>query len=244
MLKKLVLLLALLVVLLVIVMLAWYRIDGQPLPEARQFLDSADYTATQSDDGSLMFMPAHANGHGLVIMHGALIKPMSYAKTAAFFAHQGYTVFLPRGALRLSIAAVDGAAARMESIAVRDWYVIGHSMGGFSSLELISRHKINVLAVALWAAAMPGNYSTMKTPMIFLWGDRDQLLPAERFAQARSNLPPTTRYVTLPGGNHREFAMYSHQYFDGVGTLGWQAQIDQANRLTADFFAEHAPAGG
>jgi hypothetical protein len=38
------------------------------------------------DDGAMVFTPALANGHGLLIMHGALIKPLSYTKTAAFFA--------------------------------------------------------------------------------------------------------------------------------------------------------------
>jgi pimeloyl-ACP methyl ester carboxylesterase len=242
MLKRIAVLLTTLVVVLALVMLAWYRIDGQPLPEARRFLAGGDYSATAAGDGSLLFTPAHANGHGLLVMHGALIKPMSYANTAAYFARQGYTVFLPSGALRLSIIAVDGAAARMAAMPVHDWYVIGHSMGGFSSLELISRHAVNVRAAALWAAAMPKDFSSMKLPLLFLWGDHDQLLPAERFADARSKLPASARYVTLPGGNHRDFAMYSHQFFDGEGTLGWPAQIDQANRLTAAFFAEHGAA--
>ena len=95
------------------VLAAWYQIDGQPLPEARQYLEGRGYTAQVEDNGALVFTPAVANGHGLLIMHGALIKPLSYAKSAAYFARLGYTVFLPSGAARLSITAVDGAAARM-----------------------------------------------------------------------------------------------------------------------------------
>ncbi len=228
-----------LLVLGAVVLAAWYQIDGQPLPEAQQSLQGAGYTAQVEDDGALVFTPAVANGHGLLIMHGALIKPLSYAKTAAYFARLGYTVFVPSGAARLSITAVDSAAARMASFGVRDWVLIGHSMGGFSSLELISRHAPPVKALALWACAMPGDYSSLSLPVLFIRGDHDGLLPPERFADAQSKLPATVEYVNLPGGNHRGFALYSHQFFDGEATISPDEQIDFADDRTAAFFAAH-----
>jgi pimeloyl-ACP methyl ester carboxylesterase len=221
----------------VLVLGAWYQIDGQPLPEAAGFLQGEGYAAVVEADGGLVFTPAAPNGHGLLIMHGALIKPLSYAKSAAFFAARGYTVFVPSGAARLSINAVDGAVARMGSFGVRDWVMIGHSMGGFSTLTLIERHSPEVKAVALWACAMPADFSALKVPMLFIHGDRDGLLPPERLADAKALLPPATRYVTLPGANHQGFAMYSHQFFDNPATIGWREQIDFADEKTAAFFA-------
>ena len=50
-------------------------------------------------------------------MHGALIMPKSYAKSAAFFAQQGYTVYIPYGPGRLSIAAVDSTAVASIDVA-------------------------------------------------------------------------------------------------------------------------------
>ena len=226
-----------LLLLTIAILAAWYQVDGQPRPEATAFLTGNGYQSREFPDGSLVFTPGIPNGHGLLIMHGALIKPLSYARSAAYFAERGYTVFLPSGSLRLSILAVDGAAARLSEFAVRDWFVIGHSMGGFASLTLFRDHAVNVRAVALWAAAMPGDFSELKVPMLFLWGDRDGLLPPERLADARSKLPPTTRYVTLNGGNHQDFALYTHQFFDNPGTLGWAQQIGRADEETAAFFA-------
>jgi pimeloyl-ACP methyl ester carboxylesterase len=214
----------------------WYQVDGQPLPAAREYLAGEGYTAVAEADDALLFTPAAANGRGLLIMHGALIKPLSYAKTAAWFAQRGYTVFVPSGAARLSINAVDDAAARMARLPARDWVMIGHSMGGFSSLELLERHRPNVKAVALWACTMPASYSALTVPMIFLWGDRDGLLPPERFAAAKANLPASVEYVEVPGGNHRGFALYSHQFFDGEATISPVEQIDFANERTAAFF--------
>ena len=220
-------------------LVAWYQIDGQPLPETDQFLEGDGYGVTESDDGSFVFTPAASNGQGLLIMHGALIKPRSYVKTAAFFAQRGYTVLVPSGALRLSINAVDGAAERMKAFEVQDWFFIGHSMGGFSTLTLISRHLPNVRAVALWASNQPSDFSDLDAPILFLWGDNDGLLPPGRFAEAKKNLPASVQYVTVPGANHKDFAMYSHQFFDNDARIGWRAQIDLANITTAEVFEEN-----
>ncbi len=239
MLKKIALVSLGLLALGLLVLGAWYRIDGQPLPEAQGFLQAEGYAARMEGDGGLVFTPAAPHGHGLLIMHGALIKPLSYAKTAAFFAARGYTVFVPSGAARLSITAVDGAAQRMPGFGVRDWVMIGHSMGGFSSLTLIQRHAPAVKAVALWASAMPADFSTLAVPMLFIRGDQDGLLTPERFADAQSRLPRSVQYLTVPGGNHQGFALYSHQFFDREATIGRVEQIDFANERTAAFFTAH-----
>ena len=222
-----------------ILLALWYRIDGQPLPETAQYLAGEGFAAVKENDGSFVFTPIAANGHGLVIMHGALIKPQSYAQTAAYFAQLGYTVFVPSGPGRLSVNAVDSAAARLDSFGVQDWFFIGHSMGGYSSLELISRHQPNVRALALWAAGVPADFSGLNLPMLYIWGDNDGLQPLERFAEGQANLPESVHYVTLPGANHKNFAMYSHQYFDNDAILDPQLQIDFANDTTAVFFAQH-----
>ncbi len=227
-----------------VLLLAWYRIDGIPVDDTRKFLIGNGYTYTQDADGDLLFTPDTRNGDGIVIMHGALIMPQSYAKSAAFFARLGYTVYLPNGRGRLSITAVDKVAKRLQDFGIEDWYFIGHSMGGMASLETISRHRIQAKAVALWATAMPSNYSNQKIPMLFIWGDHDGLLPVERFKMGQSNLPADVEYVTLKGANHKNFAMYSHQFFDNDATIDWMEQIDFANETTAAFFAKHRGAPG
>lgn len=237
MLKKIAI--GILVLLLVVagVVAVVYQVEGQALPEASQYLEGASYAATTEADGTLLFSPARPNGHGLLIMPGALVQPLAYARTAAFFADIGYTVLVPRGALRLPINAVEPAAARMAELDMDDWFIIGHSMGGFSGLELIARHAPAVKAVALWACEMPVDYSSLKVPMIFIRGDRDGLLSEERLAGVQARLPSSVRYITLPGGNHQGFALYSHQFFDNPATTSTERQISFANDRTARFFA-------
>lgn len=214
-----------------------YIVDGHPLPETEDFLTGELYGVTRDDDGSFVFWPTVPNGRGVVIMHGALIKPQSYANTAAFFARRGYVVYLPYGGwLRLPINAVDDAAARLAEFDADRWYFIGHSMGGLAALDLLRTTDANVRAAALWGAGMPFDYTDVAIPLLFLWGDADGILTADRMETVRGKLPRETRFVTVNGGNHRNFAMYSHQFFDNEGALDWHEQITLANEQTIAFF--------
>lgn len=239
MIRKISLALAGLVLIATLILSGWYQIDGQPLPETKQYLASNQFTVDVADDGSLLFSPASANGYGLLIMHGALIKPQSYAKTAAYFAEHGYTVLLPYGFARLSITSVNSAAERMAELDLTGWFVIGHSMGGLSSMILVSQHILPVNGIALWASAIPTDYSNVSLPILNMWGDHDGLIPADRFVASQKNLPESTRYFIVKGGNHQNFAMYSHQFFEAEPKIGWREQIDIANTETADFFARN-----
>ncbi|MFW2404865.1 MAG: alpha/beta hydrolase [Gammaproteobacteria bacterium] len=241
MLRKIGISLLVLILLVTGLLVGWYRIDGQPMPETEQFLSGAGYTVEQRDDGGLVFRPAKPNRRGIVIMHGALIKPMSYASSAAYFARRGYLVVLPYGGFwRLPVNAVNDTAKRLSQLDADQWFLIGHSMGGLASLELLRESRVDVRAVALWGSGIPFDFKGVSTPLLFLWGDRDGILNAERLEGAKGRLPRATRYVTLAGGNHRNFAMYTHQFFDNDGPLYWREQLDQANALTAEFFDSHA----
>jgi dienelactone hydrolase len=230
---------AVLLGLFVAVMAAFYIVDGHPIPESASFLSGDGYTTKREADGGWLFRPDQPNGRGIVIWHGALIKPQSYAKTAAFFAQRGYTVLLPYGGTtRLPIMALAATAARMQALALDTWFSIGHSMGGMASMEFVQSHpEVPITAAAMWACSIPSDYSTVSTPILFLWGDHDDLLPESRFEGGKEKLPADVIYRTVAGANHKDFAMYGHQFLDGEGQLGWQAQIELANEQTLAFFA-------
>jgi pimeloyl-ACP methyl ester carboxylesterase len=236
MLKTIFKLILLALVAVVVIQVIWYQIDGIPSAEADAYLEGDSYAVRSETDGSYWFEPDKPNGAGIVIMHGALILPKSYAKSAAFFARNGYTVHLPHGPLRMSILATGDVAEALQKSPIETWFFVGHSMGGMASLETISSRAIDARGVALWATSMPADYTEVSSPILFIWGDNDGLLPAERFAQARKNLPSETRYVTLEGANHKNFAQYSHQFFDNEAQIDWDKQIGFANQTTLEFF--------
>jgi predicted dienelactone hydrolase len=83
---------------------------------------------------------------------------------------------------------------------------------------------------------MPRDFSQLSKPLMFISGNKDGLLPPKRLAGSKNNLPAKTIYKEIDGGNHKNFALYSHQFFDGEATIAHEQQIDQANALTLAFF--------
>jgi len=227
-------------VLAFVLLFFWYQIDGQPLDEVNDYLQGDRYQVKQLDSGGFIVEPQSANGYGLLIMHGALIKPAAYLKTAAYFSSRGFLVYIPDGGwTRLSINAVDQAAQTMQSQDVSAWFAIGHSMGGFSSMTLFDQYDLPVNAVALWAAAMPEDFSAIDLPVKFIGGSVDGLLGTERFASMKKNYPSTTEFTEIKGANHKNFALYSHQFFDNPATIDHNDQIEQAQNITFEFFNQY-----
>ena len=219
----------------------WYQIDGQPEPGVERLLVSERFSFHPRADGGYSLQPSEPNGRAVLIMHGALVQPLAYADTAAFFAGRGFLVEVPYGGWsRLSIQAIQSARDTVRSQPGLQWFFIGHSMGGFASLKAIVGGHLPVAAVGLWAAAMPENFSGTALPVLFLGGDRDGLLHADRLASMRHNYPAGSRFRLLSGANHRNFARYTHQFFDGEASLSVDEQIQQANTLTLAFFREVA----
>lgn len=228
-----------------LVLFAWYQIDGQPLPEAKNFLSGKAYTSKTLENGDMIFEARQPNDKGIVIFHGALIKPLSYAKAAAYFASRGYLVWIPQGDFRLSVTAVDRIAKQLanpqQNTNINEWFFIGHSMGGLTGLRTYSVLKANdnigkIKAMAIWAGSMPDDFSSETLPLLFVSGDHDAMLPAKKLATVKNHLPAITRYAEINGANHKNFALYSHQFFDGDATIDIQQQTDLANEMTAGFF--------
>jgi pimeloyl-ACP methyl ester carboxylesterase len=225
-----------LVVVIVLLQVGWYQIDGQPLPVADEYLVGPGFSSQQAENGDWSFVPDHPNGRGVVILHGALIKPKSYSKTAAFFASRGFKVWVPYGTLRLSIFAASRIATQLAAMPEQQWFLIGHSMGGFTALTVNNETEANILAVAIWAGSMPEDFSGVIRPLLFVSGTNEGLLPAERYASLKQHLPQHTVYEVIEGANHKNFALYSHQFFDEEASLPHMHQVDRANAMTFDFF--------
>ena len=59
-----------------------------------------------------------------------------------------------------------------------------------------------------------------------IYGDQDQVLNREKYAEYRGNLPGKAVEVVIPGGNHAQFGDYGQQKGDGVATITTQEQLD------------------
>ncbi|ARN74400.1 alpha/beta hydrolase [Oceanicoccus sagamiensis] len=236
--KRLLKLLLGIVLIAIAVQLAWYQIDGQPTAEADQYLQGDLFSSAQQDNGDWLFTPHQPNGYGLLILHGALIKPKSYSYTAAYFASRGYKVWIPSGVIRLSALSSERIAQQLPQMGNEQWFLLGHSMGGLTALTVANQLSQAPLGVTVWAGGIPQDFSHIPLPILFISGTNDPMLSPEKFKTAKQHLPLSTVYFEINGANHKNFALYSHQFFDGIASIEHLEQINLAHQRTEQFIQQ------
>ena len=168
---------------------------------------------------------------GIVLYPGALVEPLSYAYYAQELAKQGYLVAIAEVTLNLSI--VDNEKAEQFILAheeIESWYVAGHSMGGVSATTYAANHLDEIEGVILLGSypASSTDLSGADLNVLSLYAEHDGLSTEEKILAKEGNLPSTTSYVKILGGNHAQFGMYGEQSRDGVATI---SVLDQQNEM-------------
>lgn len=205
---------------------------------ATSALASTDTVKVEQRDG-VTFRPAHPNGIGLVLYQGAKVPPASYAYVAHKIAEQGYTVFIPQLPLNLAVFdsnAADGIIKANPELTC--WVVGGHSLGGAMAAEYAKDHA--VAGLVLWAAypASSNDLSTSTMKVLSISGSRDGLSTAEKIAASKKNLPSSTEYVAIAGGNHAQFGDYGPQSGDNAATISLRDQQAQIADATLKFLGQ------
>jgi surfactin synthase thioesterase subunit len=67
--------------------------------------------------------------------------------------------------------SADRIAKELSEMPEQQWILLGHSMGGLTSLEvnsLLKESDHKVKGIAVWAGSMPKDFSNLTMPMLFL----------------------------------------------------------------------------
>jgi pimeloyl-ACP methyl ester carboxylesterase len=222
-----------------VIFTTWSLLSYRARPDATAALEGNDRVAVTRGDGFWTFAPAQPAAVGLIFFPGALVAPAAYAPIAQAVAAGGYTVVLvelPRrgafgGADSPEIFARTDAATRSAAPVAR-WVVAGHSRGGVVASKLVHQGGRNLAGLVLIGTSHPRDFSLASTPLPVtrVFGTRDTIADVEKLEATRHNLPPSTRFVRIDGGNHSQFGQYGFQPGD------WPATIDRAtqHRITVD----------
>src|SRR5690606_3075994 len=99
--------------------------------------------------------------------------------------------------------------------------------------ELARSHPESLNGLLLVASSHPREFSLANTGIRVLkvTGSRDRLADPEEIRHYAANLPPTTTFLEIKGGNHAQFGDYGFQLGDGRATISREEQ--QAAMLEA-----------
>jgi pimeloyl-ACP methyl ester carboxylesterase len=216
---------------LVIAVVGFFAWVGTPLdaaPEALSALES-DSRVRVTIDEYVTFEPADVQPvTAFVFYPGGRVDYRAYSVPLRRIAEQGYLVILLPVRFNLAffdISAADPAIAAHPEI--RHWAVGGHSLGGVAAALYADRDE-NIDAVVFWASYPADEtlkYSDKK--VLSIYGTLD-MGGMDSFETSRANLPASSKFVVLEGGNHSQFGDYGLQPGDNQAAI---TRMEQQSRV-------------
>lgn len=194
---------------------------------ARRALEPGGGVTVTESATRIRFRPAGApKAATLVFVPGARVDPRAYAATLRPIAEAGFPVVVVKPPLGVGLLA-RGAAADEVRRAARDGQaaaVGGHSLGG-TAAAMVVQHERAADGLLLWASYPANDALAGRSDLVVtsISGSRDGLATPADIADSRSDLPPDTRFVVIPGAVHADFGDYGTQRGDGERAISHAA---------------------
>jgi pimeloyl-ACP methyl ester carboxylesterase len=211
-------------------------------------LESSPWVAVRNGDGTLSFVPASGGRSALIFFCGSGVSAKAYAPMLRPIADAGYAVHVIPLPWRFAPLAShkEEAIARARQVVVRNpdvarWVVSGHSLGAALTARWAAETPTPMAAIVLLGTTHPKAHdlSALAIPVTKVYATNDGVAPARKVLGNRHLLPPHTKWVEIPGGNHSQFGHYGHQLFDGDATIAREEQQGMAREeLIASLRAE------
>jgi len=207
-------------------------------------VDRAVFRSTSSvrvlDTGNVIqFLPTRESpGAGIIFLPGGGIDPVAYAPLMRSVAESGHSAVIVKVPWR--IAPTSGARTdlwlRIAGVLAtgglgKSWVLAGHSRGAVFALNYVTQHPRQLAGLALIGTTHPRDIDIYgsKLPVMKIVGTRDCVATMERVMANARLLPPSTQWVRIQGGNHRQFGYYGYQ----LGDCGAKISRTSQQRQTA-----------
>ena len=230
----------------------WLFLNMQARGVASSVLKSGLSVRVSTSSTAIAFTPtADTSKAALLFYPGALADPNAYAPMARAVAEAGYEVVILKLPFRLAPFARDRAAltVRTRTFVQNDggrhaWVIGGHSKGGALAAMFARDYESDVAGLLLIGTSHPreDDLSSLELDVTKVYGSEDGLASEAEVRQYAANLPATTHWVRVEGGNHAQFGWYGWQLGDGRAQISRTEQqavtiraiVDQLRRVDAE----------
>lgn len=213
----------------------WVSDVQEPMAEAEVSLESDAHIQVATEPW-ISFRPRGKTATtGLILYPGGRVAPEAYAPPARAIAEEGYLVVIPPMPLNLAVLDLDKAAEITDAYAqIITWAIGGHSLGGAMAAQYAGQHPDQIDGLILWASypAESNDLSNRDLAVVSIYATRDGLADPDAVLAAKDNLPPSTKWVGIEGGNHAGFGWYGEQDGDLAATINREEQQEQVVAAT------------
>lgn len=191
-------------------------------------LESKSYYESEGDLGKNVLVYGDSDATTNIIFYqGGLVETQSYAPLAKALAEEGYQVFMPKMPLNLAIFNVNAKDKIIKTVGNQeDFYMMGHSLGGVSSLMSLVEDSADVDGIILLASYGTANQDISKLDIgvLSILGRNDGLVDLITYESAKRLLPEDAQYEVIEGGNHAYYGNYGEQDGDMKATISREEQ--------------------
>jgi dienelactone hydrolase len=213
----------------------WVSNVHEAMAEAEVSLESDAHVQVGTDPW-ISFQPrGKAAATGLILYPGGRVAPEAYAPPARAIAEAGYLVVIPPMPLNLAVLDIGKAAEITDAYTqIKAWAIGGHSLGGAMAAQYAGQHPEQIDGLVLWAShpAESNDLSDRDFAAVSIYGTRDGLADLDTVLAARDNLPPSTEWIAIEGGNHAGFGWYGEQDGDLTAAISREKQQKQVVAAT------------
>ncbi|HYH44479.1 MAG TPA: alpha/beta hydrolase [Thermoanaerobaculia bacterium] len=205
--------------------LTWMFLNMQARDVESSVLESGPKVSVTIAPETLTFTPKTGSAMAALVFYpGALADPIAYAPPVRAVAEAGFKVVIVKLPFRLALFDRDWekVAARTRALIQEDdrrraWVVGGHSRGAALAARFARDHASDVAGLLLVGTSHPrrDDLSGLALDVTKVYASEDGLASEEEIHQFAPNLPATTHWARVDGGNHAQFGWYGWQLGDG-----------------------------
>lgn len=207
-----------------------------------RLLESSPSMAVTTHSDMLTFMPStvDASAPALVFVPGGAVDPHAYVPLVRRIADSGVPTALVRLPWRMAFSETAQAEtwsrvlrAHTHLGASRPLVLAGHSRGAALSGGFAWSHGASLAGLIMIGTTHPRDHdlSRLSTPILKIAATRDCVADLEATQANARNLPSSTTWTVIEGGNHAQFGYYGSQLGDCSATITREDQ--QAQTLDA-----------
>ena len=185
-----------------------------------------DVTITKLGKDKLVFQGPNTKA-AFIFYPGCFIDQFAYEPLMAALAHRGILCILHKSTPLVPIFSYnysDGIKDKFPEI--KNWYIGGHSLGGFCSAYYAIKHLDDFKGVILVGAYTDNNLVDTKFKILSIYGSEDKVLNMKNYKRYKSLLPKDLVEFVIEGGCHSYFGMYGIQSGDGTPKISNEEQIE------------------
>ena len=201
----------------------YYEAEPEALEVLEEGKDTGTIYASASDSENLILKADGETDTGIVFYPGGKVEYTAYLPLLEQLREQGYDIVLVKMPFNLAFFDMNAAEDVLDNMdeelpEVKNWYIMGHSLGGVAASSFAADESDSIAGLILLGAYDYGKYDESNT--LIVYGSNDVKLDLDKVHEDKSEV------VEIDGGNHAWFGNYGEQDGDGEATISHQEQQD------------------